>query len=71
MKPTVPHIKHETPVVEVDNTSGPAKRKSSPSRDVPGPSNPVEYVPEAKRQKQAPNVRHIVVKSVYISLSHY
>ena len=55
MKPTVPHIKHETPVVEVDNTSGPAKRKSSPSRDVPGPSNPVEYVPEAKRQKQAPN----------------
>jgi len=46
----VQHVRHES-IEEVENLPVSNKRKPSPSRDPPGPSNPVEHGPELKRQK--------------------
>lgn len=65
MKQNVSHIKHEPPVIELDHTNGPVKRKS-PCKDTPGPSNSMDHGPEAKRQKQATTVRHPIIKYLHI-----
>ncbi|XP_029050088.1 transcription initiation factor TFIID subunit 2 [Osmia bicornis bicornis] len=71
VKPNLLHIKHEPPVIEIESTNVPNKRKPSPSRDIPGPSNSVDYGPEVKRQKQDERTNSIVsegkVKSEYYS----
>lgn len=57
IKPSISHTKHESSVIEIENISGPGKRKPSPNRDIPGPSNSADYCQEAKRQKQVTNIR--------------
>lgn len=50
----VQHVRHES-IEEVENLPVSNKRKPSPSKDPPGPSNPVEHGPEPKRQKTTNN----------------
>jgi len=51
----VQHVRHES-IEEVENLPVSNKRKPSPNRDPPGPSNPVEHGSEQKRQKTTNNV---------------
>ncbi|PBC31457.1 Transcription initiation factor TFIID subunit [Apis cerana cerana] len=71
IKPNISHIKHESSVMETENSSGVGKKKLSPNTDIPGPSNSVDYTPEMKRQKlddRTPSVNSDgKVKSEYYS----
>nr|XP_050858954.1 transcription initiation factor TFIID subunit 2 isoform X2 [Vespula vulgaris] len=73
IKPNIQHIKNES-VIELDNISGANKRKASPNKDTPGPSNSADYIPEVKRLKQVNNEGRVTpvpndgkVKSEYYS----
>ncbi|KAI4499551.1 hypothetical protein M0802_005447 [Mischocyttarus mexicanus] len=54
VKPNIQHIIHES-VIELDNIGGVNKRKTSPSKETPGPSNSTDCIPEVKRMKLANN----------------
>lgn len=53
-------VRHES-IEEVENLPVSNKRKSSPNRDLPCPSNPVEHGPEVKRQKTMNTVRKMAL----------
>lgn len=61
--PPVQHVRHES-VDEIETPPVQTKRKISPNRDLPGPSNSVEYGPETKRQK-VNNVRNPLFFSLF------
>ncbi|KAG6795699.1 Transcription initiation factor TFIID subunit [Apis mellifera caucasica] len=71
IKPNISHIKHESSVMETENSSGVGKKKLSPNTDIPGPSNSVDYTPEMKRQKMDDRTPSVTsdgkVKSEYYS----
>lgn len=56
----VQHVRHES-IEEVENLPVSNKRKPSPNKDPPGPSNPVEHGPEIKRQKTTNNVWKMIL----------